>query len=387
MLIRLATTGAHDVKPQPSNTAQRRLSSRPRQSVNQPRKRRANMKLSLSRRAFVASAMAMVAAPAVSRGAAAADEPLILRCSLETAPSHTRNAIIRDYLAKLETAGAGKIKTQLFESGQLFPDLQVGKALLQGQVEMAAPGSWSLTGFVPDADFIQLPVLYGRSIEMVHRAVDGKPGQLLAKQIEQQLNSHVVGPWLDLGFFNWYSTSKPLNSYADLKGMKIRNSGGAGQAWRTQFMGAIPNTTPLPNVALGLSQGTFDGLITSFETVASGQYWESGIRHAFEEHQFCGEYIPIVSLAFWQKLSPDLRQAFTDLWRENVAAYRADMAAAQSRAREKVQAHGIKIVVPSAEELAATRREMMASQEQVARLSKISSEMVAAVSADLAAAG
>jgi len=345
------------------------------------------MKPSLSRRAFVASAMAMMAAPAVRSGAAAADEPLTLRCSLDTAPSHTRNAIIRDYLRKIETAAGGKIKTQLFESGQLFPDLQVGKALLQGQVDMAAPGAWTLTGIVPDADFFQLPVLYGRPMEMVHRVVDGKPGQLLAKQIEAQLNSHVIGPWLDLGFFNWFSTSKPLNSYGDLKGMKIRNSGGAGQAWRTQFMGAIPNTTPLPNVALGLSQGTFDGLITSFETVASGQYWESGIRHGFEDHQFCGEYIPIVSLAFWQKLSPDLRQLFTDLWKENVAAYRADMAAAQARAREKVQAHGIKIVVPSAEELAATRREMMASQEQVARLSKISSEMVASVSADLAVAG
>jgi TRAP-type C4-dicarboxylate transport system substrate-binding protein len=341
---------------------------------------------SLSRRRFIASAIATVAAPAVRTGAAAY-APLLLRCSLETPPSHTRNAIIRDYLRKIESAAGGQINTLLFESGQLFPDLQVGKALLQGQVEMAAPGSWSLTGFVPDADFIQLPVLYGRPMEMVHRVVDGKPGQLLAKQIEAQLNSHVIGPWLDLGFFNWFSTSKPLNSYGDLKGMKIRNSGGAGQAWRTQFMGAIPNTTPLPNVALGLSQGTFDGLITSFETVASGQYWESGIRHGFEDHQFCGEYIPIVSLAFWQKLSPDLRQVLTDLWKENVAAYRADMAAAQARAREKVQAHGIKIVVPSAEELAATRREMMASQEQVARLSKISSEMVASVSADLAAAG
>jgi len=341
---------------------------------------------SLSRRRFIASAIATVAAPAVRTGAAAY-APLLLRCSLETPPSHTRNAIIRDYLRKIESAAGGQINTLLFESGQLFPDLQVGKALLQGQVEMAAPGSWSLTGFVPDADFIQLPVLYGRPMEAVHRVVDGKPGELLAKQIEAQLNSHVIGPWLDLGFFNWFSTSKPLNSYGDLKGMKIRNSGGAGQAWRTQFMGAIPNTTPLPNVALGLSQGTFDGLITSFETVASGQYWESGIRHGFEDHQFCGEYIPIVSLAFWQKLSPDLRQVLTDLWKENVAAYRADMAAAQARAREKVQAHGIKIVVPSAEELAATRREMMASQEQVARLSKISSEMVASVSADLAVAG
>jgi C4-dicarboxylate-binding protein DctP len=92
-----------------------------------------------------------------------------------------------------------------------------------------------------------------------------------------------------------------------------------------------------------------------------------------------------MSLAFWQKLSPDLQQIFTDLWRENVAAYRAQMAAAQSRAREKLQAHGIEIVLPSPEQLAAMRRQMIASQEQVAKLSKISSEMVSIVSADLAA--
>ena len=98
---------------------------------------------------------------------------------------------------------------------------------------------------------------------------------------------------------------------------------------------------------MGLSQGTFDGLITTYETVASGQFWESGIRHALEDHQFIGEYIPVVSLAFWQKLPPDLQQAFTELWREKIAAYRAEMAAAQSRAREFAEAHGIKIVVPS----------------------------------------
>jgi C4-dicarboxylate-binding protein DctP len=244
-----------------------------------------------------------------------------------------------------------------------------------------------MTGVVPDADLFQLPVLYGRTIDVGHHVVDGGPGQLLAKQIAQRLNAHVIGPWLDLGFFNWYSTSRSLASYGDLKGLKIRNNGGAGQAWRTQFMGAIPNTTPLPNVPLGLSQGAFDGLITTHETVVSGQFWESGIRHALEDHQFVGEYIPIVSLAFWQKLPADLQQAFTGLWLENVARYRADMAAAQSRARNLVQAHGIKIVVPPAEELTAVRQDMTANQEQVARLSKISPEMVAAVSAGLAAAG
>lgn len=339
------------------------------------------MGTSLSRRRFMTAAAAVAASPAVIR----AQEPLLLRCSLETPPAHTRNAVFRDYLGRIEAAAGGSIKTQLFEGGQLFPDLQVGKALLQGQIEMAAPGSWSLTGIVPDADFFQLPVLYGRSMEAVHRVVDGRSGRLLAQKIEQQLRSHVIGPWLDLGFFNWYSTNRPLNSHADLKGMKIRNSGGAGQAWRTQFMGAVPNTTPLPNVPLALSQGTFDGLITSHETVASGQFWDAGLRYALEDHQFVGEYVPLVSLAFWQKVPPALQEAFTELWREKISSYRADMAAAQGRALTLVVQHGIKVVEPSPDEVESTRQVMMLHQEDVARLSKISPEMVAAISADLVA--
>jgi len=342
------------------------------------------MALSVSRRTFISSAAAIASVPAFCTRPAA-EEPLLLRCSLETVPSHGRNAAVRDFLEKVEAAARGRIRIQLYESGQLFPDLQVGKAILQGQIEMAVPGSWSLTGIVPDADFLQLPILYGRSPYIVHRAVDGQPGRLLAAQIEQRLNAHVIGQSLDLGFFNWYSTSRPLHSYADLKGLKIRNSGGAGQAWRTQFMGAIPNTTPLPNVALSLSQGTFDGLITSHETVASAQFWESGIRYCLEDHQFLGEYVPIVSLAFWRKLSPELQQIITDGWRENIATYRIHMATAQSRARELAQAHGVKIVQPSAEELEATRLRMLAEQNNVAKLSKISPEMVAAVVGEVAA--
>ena len=345
------------------------------------------MKRFLTRRSFVASAMTLAAAPALRSGPALADEPLLLRCSLETPPSHTRNMVIRDYLGRIEQVAEGRIKTQLFESGQLFPDLQVGKALLQGQVEMAVPGTWTLTGIVPDADFVQLPALYGCEIDTVHRVIDGKAGRLLASQIEQRLGGHVLGPWLDLGFFNWYSTSKSLHSYGDLRGLKIRNSGGAGQAWRTQFMGAIPNTTPLPNVPLGLSQGTFDGLITSYETVASGKFWEAGIRHALEDHQFVGEYIPLVSLAFWQKLPPELQFSLTDLWRAKIATYRTHMADAQSRAREMAQAHGVAVVTLSIDDLAGKRQTMMVHQNHVAQLSRISPEMVGAVTAEIITAG
>ena len=107
----------------------------------------------LNRRAFVTVATGLIAAPYVSRKAFA-DDAIKLRCSLDTAPSHPRNQAIVDYLAKLEEASQGKIKGEVFHSGQLFADLNVTKALLQGQVDMASPGTWTMTGLVPDVRFL-----------------------------------------------------------------------------------------------------------------------------------------------------------------------------------------------------------------------------------------
>jgi len=335
----------------------------------------------LSRRRFALASVAAIAAPALVRSARA-DEPMRLRLSLDTAPSHLRNVSMKDYLGKVEAASNGKIKTEIFESGQLYPDLEVGKALIQGQVEMAAPGSWTITGIVSDADCFQLPVLYGQPIDLIHRVIDGKPGQYLNTQIQQKLRSHVLGPYLDLGFQNWYSANKPLADLADLKGMKIRNSGGAGQAWRARFLGAIPNTTAWPNVPLALSQGTFDGLVSSNESLVSAKLWDSGVKFALEDHQFIAEYIPLVSQVFWDKLSSDQQTMMTEVWAQNIPTYRANMAAAQTRARATLEAHGIKFSDPTAEQSAAERKRMVAEQDQMAKEIKVSPDMVKLIMAE-----
>ena len=336
----------------------------------------------LSRRDFALASVAALAAPALIRSARA-DEPLRLRCSLDTAPSHLRNVSMKDYLGKVEAASNGKIKTELFESGQLYPDLEVGKALIQGQLEMAAPGSWTITGIVSDADCFQLPALYGQPIELIHKVIDGKAGQYLNGQIQQKLRSHVIGPYLDLGFQNWYSSNKPIASLADLKGMKIRNSGGAGQAWRARFLGAIPNTTAWPNVPLALSQGTFDGLVSSNESLVSAKLWDSGVKYSLQDRQFVAEYIPMTSQVFWDKLSPDLQKMMTDIWAQNIPTYRANMAAAQTKARTTLEEHGVKMADPTPEQSAAERKKMMVEQDQLAKDIKVDPEMVKLIMAEV----
>ena len=329
------------------------------------------MTFGLSRRALGAT----VGSFAILRHARG-EEALKLRCSLDTTPSHVRTISIVDYLRQLETATGGKIVSEVFHSGQLYPDVNVGKALLQGQIDMAAPGGWTQTGIVSDCDFIQLPAFYGQSMDVTHAATDGKPGAHVIAQIETKLRTKVIGSLIDLGFQNWYSTKKPLNSTEDFKGLKIRGPGGAGIGWRTAFFGGLPNTTAWPNVPLALSQGTFDALVSTDESLASAKLWEAGIKYSYSDHQYLGQYMPMVSQTFWAKLSPEHQKIVLDLWAKNIPIYRANAAEAQARARKTLEEHGVIYTDPAPAVLAADRKRLQGDVATLIKDAKLSAEVV-----------
>jgi TRAP-type transport system periplasmic protein len=317
----------------------------------------------------------ILAAPYLSRSAFA-DDAIKLRCSLDTAPSHPRNRAIVDYLEKLDEASKGRIKSEVFHSGQLFADLNVTKALIQGQVDMAVPGTWTMTGLVPDVDFSQLPVLYAQSVDVIRRCTDGAPGALVEKQLEAKLHSHILGHWIELGFENWYMTKKAVQTLDDFNGLKIRSPGGAGISWRIAFVHAIPNVTPWPNVPLALSQGTFDGFVSSDESCTSAKLWEAGVKHCYADHQFFANYIPMLSDAFWSKLSEDDRKLMRDVWAANIDRYREMSAKSQADARETMKSNGVSFVDPPADKLASDRKRMIDAQGDLIRDAKLSPDIV-----------
>jgi C4-dicarboxylate-binding protein DctP len=336
----------------------------------------------ISRRAAGRAAVATLASFAILRHARG-EAPIELRCSLDTAPSHPRNVAFRDFLGKVETASGGQIKTKLFESGALFPDLQVVKALVQGQVEMCCPGTWTITGFVSDADFSQLPAFYGRPIDVVHKAVDGKGGKFVNAEITKKLHIQVLGGWFDLGFNNWFSTKKPLNSLADLSGMKLRSPGGVLNSWRIRYFGGIPNVTAWPDVPLALSQGTFDGLISTNESTNSSKLFDSGMRHSLQDQQGMGLYVPLANDAFWTKIGPKMQEMILKIWSDNLPTWRSNTAAAQKHGREELMTHGVTFVdVPQAE-LDAVHAKLLKEQDKAVADAHISPELVKLVMADV----
>jgi TRAP-type transport system periplasmic protein len=330
------------------------------------------MTLRLTRRAFAGAATAMLASPAVLRAA----EPLKFRVSLDTAPSHPRNVAMVDFVAKILKETNGELAGEVFHSGQLFADLNVSKALLQGQVEMAAPGAWTLTGLVPDCDMVQLPYFYGTPTDVTHKASDGKPGAYVNQQLEAKLQTKVLGPWIDLGYQNWYSTKTKIDKFSALKGLKIRSPGGAGISWRIKFANAIANTTAWPNVPLALSQGTFDAFVSTDESCNSAKLWEAGVKYSYADHQFMGQYIPMMSRGFAGKLSAAQIKMMSDIWSANIADYRKGAAASQANARSVLEKNGVTFFDPTPEEAAPVRKAMLGDVDTLVKEAKLSPEVV-----------
>jgi C4-dicarboxylate-binding protein DctP len=340
------------------------------------------MQQRISRRIFAGAAVATATSFGILRHARG-DAPIEIRASLDTAPSHPRNVAIRDYLGKIEVASGGQIKTRLFESGALFPDLQVVKALVQGQVEMCCPGTWTITGFVADADFSQLPAFYGRPIDLVHKATDGQGGKFVNEEIAKKLHVEVLGGWFDLGFNNWFSTKKPLNSLADLTGLKLRSPGGVLNSWRIKFFGGIPNVTAWPDVPLALSQGTFDGLISTNESTNSSKLYDSGMHHSLQDNQGMGLYVPMVNHDLWVKLGAKLQEVMLKTWADNLPTWRENTAKAQQHGRGELASHGVTFVdIPQAE-LDAIHAKMLKEQDKAVADAHISPELVKLVMADV----
>jgi C4-dicarboxylate-binding protein DctP len=129
-------------------------------------------------------------------------------------------------------------------------------------------------------------------------------------------------------------------------------------------------------VPLALSQGTFDGFVSTNESVTTAKLWEAGVKYSYQDHQYVGQYMPMFSGAFWAKLTPDLQKQMVDIWAANVGTYRANAAASQDRARKTMETAGVIFTDPSQDVLATARKAMQADVGTLVKEAKLSPDVV-----------
>ena len=108
----------------------------------------------------------------------------------------------------------------------------------------------------------------------------------------------------------------------------------------------------------------------------AAKLWEAGVKYSYQDHQYVGQYMPMISGAFWSKLSADQQKIMTDLWAANIATYRANAAASQARARKLMEDKGVTFIDPSPAVLDKARKAMQADVATLVKAAKLSPDVV-----------
>lgn len=297
-----------------------------------------------------------------------------MRIALDTNPVHVRNKGVEIFVDELKKRTGDRFDITVYPSGQLFRDRDIPRALRQGAVEMGVPGTWQLDSVEPTAALPTLPMFYGVDIPTVYKVLDGEIGDYLNEVFEKRMRVKIPGKWMALGMQHTFGVSDEID-YDTYKGKKIRYPGGTGNAARISKLGGIPVLVPWPDVPLGMSQGVMDGLITTYESASSSKLMDSGMKYAFDDENMFNQYVPMISDAFWKKQPKDVQDAILESWDIAVTWERENALKAQDKARENLINQGLKVIVPSKEQITAARKDLMQIQPQLVEEMKIDPEV------------
>lgn len=295
----------------------------------------------------------------------AAEKVFEFKISVDTVPNHPRNMGLVIFIEELEKKSGGRLVPKYYHSAQLYKDAHVTKALRTGTVEMAVPGNWVLEGFDTSTSITMLPMFFGQPGKVTEALVDGEVGKAVNRSLEKKVGVKSPGRWFELGYDQTWTRNRKITKMEDFKGLKIRHSGGSIPEGRLNAFGASAVFIAWPDVPMALVQGTVDGICSTTKSVEGAKLYEAGIKYALLSRNFCGYYVPLVNLKFWNSLPPDLQKIFTEVWNEVAPKQREIARKEQADARKLMEGKGVEFYEPSDEELAKCRKHLMTIQDKI----------------------
>ena len=307
----------------------------------------------------------------------AAEEVFEFKISVDTAPSAHRNQALVIFIEELQKRSHGKLVPKYFHSGQLYKDAHIPKAFRAGNVDMAVPGNWLLEGVDTSANIIVLPMFFGQPIKISDNLVDGDFGKAVNERLQKKLNAIIPGRWFWQAEISTFFKDKKVTKPEDFKGLKIRNAGGAVAAAMYEAFGATAVFIAWPDVPMALMQGTVDGLVSACKSVESAKLHEAGLKYGLLWRSSSSYYIPLVSLKFWNRLTPDLQKTFREVWEEVVPRQREIAHNEQREAQKFLESKGMEFYQPSDQVLAKWREEIvMPHQDKLIKELKMDPDLI-----------
>jgi len=273
-------------------------------------------------------------------------ETIILRFGAVNNTTHPCVVALNEvFKPRVEELTNGKVEVQVFDNSQLGGERDMMEQLQLGTLQMSYI-SPVLGAIEPKINILDLPYLF-EDEEHVDKVLDGPIGEDLLKDLPSK-GLRSLG-YFENGFRVVTNSKRPINSLADLKGLKIRTPEAPISVAIFQTLGA--NATPLSFSELysALQQGVVDGQENAYNTVASSGFYEVQ-KYVAETHHMWGNFAILASEKWWQTLSPDIQEAIAKAAKE-ASKYQRELFRKQTaESKELCLSKGMQLTKPDPEE-------------------------------------
>jgi TRAP-type C4-dicarboxylate transport system substrate-binding protein len=216
---------------------------------------------------------------------------------------------LQPWVKKVEEATKGKVKIDVFYSQTLVKGPDIWNAVKTGVADMG----WCFHGYWPDmtplSDVITLPSLpfikAEKGSEVLWKLYERFPA------IQREFKDvHVCQLWTSHPYL-LITSKKQVKTIEDLKGMKIRTTGGPPTE-QMKALGAIPVLIPMPDNYQSLDKGIIDGMGAPWEAILSFRLYE--VVKYYTIVPTCAVYFSMsMNKQKWESLPKDVQDAITSV--------------------------------------------------------------------------
>jgi TRAP-type transport system periplasmic protein len=257
--------------------------------------------------------------------------------------THPFHIFLQTATDKIRDESGGRMEVQIFGNSQLGGDTQMLSQVRANAIQFFQGGGIILSILVPEASLSGMGFAF-KDYDTVWAALDGDVGVYIRGGFEK-LGLHPFERMWDNGFRQISTSTGPINTPDNLKGLKLRVPPGQLYTSLFQSLGAAPTSINLAETYSALQTKIVSGQENPLVVFNAAKYYEVQQYVSLTSHVWDGVWLFANGTA-WQALPPDLKDIVSRSFNETGLKQRVSIAEANASLAAKLSASGIKFNTP-----------------------------------------
>lgn len=263
-------------------------------------------------------------------------------------PDHPANRALEAAAKEIGEKTQGRIDIKVFPAGQIGNAKEIITGMTLGAVQMGFDGAGILSQWNKQLSVLEAPYL---ATDHPHlRRLYGSPeGQKLVDDLRQKHGIRVLDVWY-YGTRHLTNNKRPVNSLADLAGLKLRVPEIALSLEWARAMGMIPTPMAFPELYLGMQTGIVDGQENPLPTINAGKFFEVQKHLALTGH-LVQSVSPLVAEDSWKSASAQDQQVVLAAMKAAGDRYSAEVEKLEIDLVKTLESKGMQVTRPDREQM------------------------------------